>query len=146
MFFQNSLNSMSSIEFFLDFKYTVILHIGALLIIFVVDEDICLLMKQLIIFKQNLKCTAQYLLFYFLDPHRWLEIDLSVTFLGIDIFFRNLLWYQGPYTVLCDKAQVFRKNFLWKKTASNSKKTGFFRRKLGHQSLVLFSCQNFMIS
>ena len=36
---------MSSIEFFLDFKYTVTLHIGALLIIVVVDEDICLLMK-----------------------------------------------------------------------------------------------------
>ena len=36
---------MSSNEFFLDFEYTVILHIGVLLIIFVVDEDICLLMK-----------------------------------------------------------------------------------------------------
>ena len=36
---------MSSIEFFLNVEYTVILHIGALLIIFDVDEDICLLMK-----------------------------------------------------------------------------------------------------
>ena len=45
---------MSSVEFSLDFEYPVILHIGALLIIFVVDEDICLLMKYLIIFKHNL--------------------------------------------------------------------------------------------
>ena len=36
---------MSSIDFFLDVEYAVILHIGALLIIFVVDEGICLLMK-----------------------------------------------------------------------------------------------------
>ena len=36
---------MSSIDFSLDFKYTEILHIGILLIIFAVDEDICLLMK-----------------------------------------------------------------------------------------------------
>ena len=38
---------MSSVEFFLDFEYFVILHINniALLSIFVVNEDICLLMK-----------------------------------------------------------------------------------------------------
>ena len=35
----------SSIELFLDFEYTVILHIGTLLVIFVADESICLLVK-----------------------------------------------------------------------------------------------------
>ena len=36
---------MSSVNFFLDFEYTAISHIGILRIVFVVDEDICLLMK-----------------------------------------------------------------------------------------------------
>ena len=35
----------NSVELFLDFEYTVILHIGTLLVIFVVDEGICLLVK-----------------------------------------------------------------------------------------------------
>ena len=132
---------MSSIEFFLDVEYTVILHIGALLIIFVVDEDICLLMKQLIIFKQNLQYTAQHLFFSFLDPHQWPEIHPSVTFLGIDIFFSETCHgITGPYTVLRDKAQVFRKNFLLNKTTSNSKngpKTEFFGLFAKMKSLFL---------
>ena len=92
---------MSSIEFFLDVEYAVILHIGALLIIFVVDEGICLLMKQLIIFKQNLQYTAQHLFFSFLDPHQWPEIHPSVTFLGIDIFFSETCYGIRDLILFC---------------------------------------------
>ena len=75
--------------------------------------------------------TLLSIFFSFLDPYPWREIHSSITFLGIDLYFFHQLCHgiTGPYTVLRDKGQVFRKNFLLKKMTSNSKngpKTRFF--------------------
>ena len=67
--------------------------------------------------------TLLSIFFSFLDPHPWQETHPSITFLGIDLYFfpESCHGITGPYTVLLDKAQAFRKNFLLKKVTSNSK-------------------------